>query len=237
MSSSFNGGVTKRCYESHPALTIKTSQGNFLIYGGSCAHPVVKDADVYVGFDLSMKSTDKAYPWEPGEEFLYYIQDMNVPADAASFKKFIAFLAEQLTAQKKVHLGCIGGHGRTGLVLSALVTYMTGELDSISYVRKHYCERAVESAQQVEFLNRHYGIVKVPGFKESHRSTRPAQAFSQKGWPFNDKGTKPTLADPKGKPVSVPKGERDIKPMASSSSIWGASVTLDKLPKSGSMKV
>lgn len=225
------GAAPRRCYESHPPLKI----GEYTIYGGSCAHPIVKDADVYVGFDLSMRSTSRAYPWEAGEEFLYYIQDMSVPEDPASFKKFIAYLSAQLIAQKKVHLGCIGGHGRTGLVLAALVTYMTGELDSISYVRKNYCEKAVESAKQVDFLNRHFGITKVLGYKES---VRPASSWAPtKGWPFDDKKPKGKLEDPKGKPVKVPDTPKAATPMKSSTSIWGPQVELDKLHKTDSMKV
>lgn len=229
-SNGYQGGYTPKCYESHPALKI----GEFVIYGGSCARPIVSDADIYVGFDLSIKDSPKAYPWEPGESFLYYIQDMHAPADATSFKKFIGWLAEQLTAQKKIHLGCIGGHGRTGLVLAALVTYMTGELDSISYVRKHYCERAVESGTQVEFLNKHFGITKVMGFKESHRPAYQPPTGG-KGWPFDPK--KEQLDGPKGKAVVAPKAAKNVKPLASQMSIWGPAVTLDKLPNSGNMKV
>lgn len=231
MANGFNG-TYRRCYEDHPTLAI----GEYFINGGSCGHPIIHDADVYVGFDLSMKRSDKSYPWEPGESFLYYIQDMGVPADAAGFKKFIAWLAGQLTAQKKVHIGCIGGHGRTGLVLAALVTYMTGELDSISYVRRNYCEKAVESATQVDFLNKHFGITKVLGAKESHRPTKASAAgsFSDKGWPFKDK---PALVTPPGKAVVAPKAAKDVRPTATGMSMWGSSVTLDKLPNSGSMIV
>lgn len=231
------GNFGKRCYESHPPLKIKTDQGEYVIYGGSCSRPIVTDADVYVGFDMSMTSTHRAYPWEAGEEFLYYIQDMNVPQDAASFKRFISYLSAQLVAQKKVHIGCIGGHGRTGLVLAALVTYMTGELDSISYVRKNYCEKAVESALQVDFLNKHFGIVKVAGAKEAHRAPSRVDSLADKGWPFTGGHPGSSLKSPKGKEVSVPKGEKKATPIQSSSSIWGPLVSLDKLPKSGNMKV
>ena len=67
---------------------------------------------------------------------------------------------------KRVHVGCIGGHGRTGLVLSALVAQMTGMPDPISYVRKHYCTKAVESTEQVTFLTKHFGAAKVEPSKK-----------------------------------------------------------------------
>lgn len=161
---------TGRCYETHPAMPI----GEFKIYGGSCAYPVVKDADIYVGFDHSLYKTDKAYPWVEGESFLYPIMDMHAPADPASFMKLIEWLAVQLAANKKIHLGCIGGHGRTGTVLAALVKHMTGNVNAIEYVRKNYCEKAVESASQIKFLNQHFGIASAEPTKGHHAYAKPS---------------------------------------------------------------
>lgn len=150
------------CYETHPPLKI----GEYTIYGGSCSKPVVKDADLYVGFDTSMTSTDLCYPWTSGYEFLYYIQDMHAPKNPESFKKLIMYLEEQLKAGTKIHIGCIGGHGRTGTVLAALVKHMTGVDDAITYVRDNYCKKAVETSEQIEFLHKHFGITKVAGTKD-----------------------------------------------------------------------
>jgi hypothetical protein len=55
-------------------------------------------------------------------------------------------------------MGCIGGHGRTGLVLSALVHVITGEKSAIHWAREHHCKKAVESESQVKFLVKHFGI-------------------------------------------------------------------------------
>lgn len=153
----------QRCYESHQPLSLGSG---LVVYGGSCGSPIVKDADVYVGLDLSMKKSEKAFPWVEGESFLYYIQDMHAPRDVESFTKLIDWLAMQLIAKKKVHIGCIGGHGRTGTVLSALVSVIMGEKNAIEYVRKNYCHKAVESHEQVEFLIKHFGVEKVLGAKE-----------------------------------------------------------------------
>jgi hypothetical protein len=35
--------------------------------------------------------------------------------------------------------------------------------DAITYVREHYCKKAVESSTQVAFLHKQYGIKVVPG--------------------------------------------------------------------------
>lgn len=161
---------TVRCYQSHPPLVLNDG---LQIYGGSCSSPVVTDAEVYVGFDYSMKKSPLSYPWVEGESFLYPIQDMGTPNDWPSFAKLVEWLAVQLTAKRKVHIGCIGGHGRTGLVLAALVKTMMNEQDAIAYVRKNYCVKAVESTGQVDFLVSRFGIKKAAPAKEDFRSVQP----------------------------------------------------------------
>lgn len=149
--------VQPRCYESHPPLQI----GEYLVYGGSCGHPKVKDADVYIGLDYNMRQTAAAYPWNAQlVEVLYPIKDMQAPDHPEEFKKMIAWLADQLEYGKKVHIGCLGGHGRTGVVLAALYSHMTGDPNAINYVRENYCEKAVESQAQIDFLHKHFGITK-----------------------------------------------------------------------------
>ena len=73
---------------------------------------------------------------------------MQAPKDAVEFKKMVVWLKEQGQAGKKIHIGCIGGHGRTGTLLAALVKEVTGNVDAIAYVRKNYCAKAVESNSQ-----------------------------------------------------------------------------------------
>lgn len=157
-----------KCFESHKPLVI----GGHQVYGGSCQYPV-PDMDIYVGLDYSMRTHVKAYPWvNQVVAVSYLITDMQAPKDATSFKEMISWLAKNITDNKKVHIGCIGGHGRTGLVLSALVMELVGDKAAIDYVRNNYCHKAVETLVQVEFLNKHYGISKVQVFKsQNHKST------------------------------------------------------------------
>lgn len=162
------GGMSSkvgRCYESHPPLTI----GDFTIYGGSCFQPVVTDANLYVGFDRGM-SAMRTYPWRNQRSFLFPITDHSVPQDVKEFLSLLDHLHEALQAGEKVHLGCIGGHGRTGLVLSALVNRITGNPNATQYVRDHYCVRAVESTEQIEFLKKHFCIVPVTPSRQAHKS-------------------------------------------------------------------
>lgn len=216
-----------RCFETHKPLPI----GEYLIYGGSCSSPMVSNADVYIGFDRSMKETANMYPWNEKkvEEILFYIPDMGVPADAAEFKKMIAWIALQLIALKLVHIGCIGGHGRTGMVLAALVTHMTGESDSISYVRKHYCEKAVESSAQVRFLNTHYGIKEISGAKEYAGGHGSKDWYAEKGYPTASNPTNFSKLPPL--PQSIPKGKQKVQFTTNPLCIWGDSIKFVKPEK------
>lgn len=146
-----------RCADSHPPLKM----GNGWLHGGSCYQPNTDEADVLIGLDTGMQKTSQSWPWTKGVEFLYPISDMQAPVNPKSFDKLINWMVQQLEDGKRVHVGCIGGHGRTGTVIAAIVKVMLGEEDAIMWVRKHYCKKAVESAAQINFLNTYYGIKKV----------------------------------------------------------------------------
>lgn len=156
----------KRCYHSHPALPLTEGME---IYGGSCLDPEVLDADVYIGFDSGMRFTKRHFPWNEGEEVLYRIFDRKAPENIPQFDKLLDWTVEQLKAGKKVHAGCVGGHGRTGLFLAALYFKMSGDKDAIKYVRENYCAKAVESVEQVKFLVSQYGMSKAPATDKEHK--------------------------------------------------------------------
>lgn len=160
------------CHQSHPALKIPVGDKVYEIYGGSCIHPKINDMDVFIGLDSGMAKTSRAYPWYEGTEFLFHIQDMQVPKDVEEFKKLLNYLKESLEAGKKVFVGCIGGHGRTGTVFSALVKLMSNIEDSTTYVRENYCKKVVESQTQVDWLHTHFGIKKVDATKGGYTSKK-----------------------------------------------------------------
>ena len=167
-----SGGPKKKeyaahCYESHPVIEL--GNGGKL-YGGNCQFPAIKTANVYVALQYGGQSGLVPDPWEEPNgivEITYEIHDMDAPRNVPRFKKLVDYLCNQLQLGRTVHVGCIGGHGRTGIVLAAVVQQMTGNADAISWVRAHYCKKAVESYTQVEFLNKYYGITKVGGSKSS----------------------------------------------------------------------
>jgi hypothetical protein len=195
-------GKLGRCYESHPPLKFAGHK----IFGGSCINPVVKDSDVYIGFDFGMKFTPRSYPWNKGEEILFRITDTSVPKDKEEFDKLLAFTKESLEKGLKVHAGCIGGHGRTGLFFAALINFMGVDIeDTISYVRENYCEKVVESRAQVDWLVKHYGAKKVKASKMY--STIP----HAKPWSHATSETKAPTDKTTGVPVWVPRNIWGIK--------------------------
>jgi protein-tyrosine phosphatase len=68
---------------------------------------------------------------------------MSVPKSPKDFKALVAWTKTQLEEGKKVHCGCVGGHGRTGTFLAALCSEF-GEKDAVTYVRQNYCKNVVE---------------------------------------------------------------------------------------------
>ena len=156
----------KRCYHDHQPLPVTVGGASYEVFGGSCGTPVWEDCDVYVGLDHTMAEHEQRFPWTEGWAIHYKITDGCAPKNATEFKHLIKWLADQVIDNKKVHVGCIGGHGRTGLVLSALVAELTKgtatEIDDpITYVRVNYCKKAVETNEQIEFLIKHFGCKKV----------------------------------------------------------------------------
>jgi len=219
------GPVPPRCYESHPPLEIAPG---LTIYGGSCISPIVKDADIYIGFDSGMRPTSKIYPWTEGEEVFFRIQDMDIPTSPSEFENMVQWTASRLKEGKKIHCGCIGGHGRTGMFLAALrARLVPADDDPITFVRVNYCKKAVENSKQVNFLHATYGAKKVEGSK--------ADLFHHAGWGSYE-AKKPTLSKITGgklqdfdayKPTKPPASGKIITtggPLNEHLSIWSASI-------------
>ena len=147
------------CHTTHPVLSLGGGQ----ILGASCTQPRGK-FDIYVGLDWGMKLREPAFPWNPKPEVIevtFPIPDGGVPKDPKEFDKMVTWLAAQLALGKTIHVGCIGGHGRTGLLLAALVRVINNDTDASAWVRKHHCPSAIETPEQMKFLHDRYGITEV----------------------------------------------------------------------------
>lgn len=180
-----------QCYKNHPELNL----GSGVLIGGSCSDVQKMDtADICVGLDYGMAVTSKTFPWDPGIQFPFYIRDREAPKSAVEFVALIRWLSEQLDNGQRVHVGCIGGHGRTGMVVAALAKTMLGETDAIAWTRKNYCKSAVETKVQVKFLMDLFSIryaepSKKPlaaSYGKKRDLSLPAQfEFNRSGWSPN----------------------------------------------------
>lgn len=207
------GGGMKRCFHDHPDYEIAPG---LTIYGGSCITPAHLDADMYVGLDHGMRRTSAQWPWTPGEEIFFPITDMNVPENLEQFNKLLDHMEAALKAGKKVHVGCIGGHGRTGLVFAALRRKLVpGDPDAIQHVRANYCKKTVESEKQVAWLMEHFGASTAEATKKAYAYSPPQTAPSSghsKPWsgasssyspPVGGSGRKRTTGAPSNKLASI----------------------------------
>lgn len=140
------------------------------IYGGSCHHPLIEDANLYVSLDGKQPVFEWEQPWakeENKQHIRFPIQDMFIPDKTEDFKSCIKYIQSSLIRGNKVHVGCIAGNGRTGMVLSALIQASMGEnifdkngnkISAIDYVRENYSAHAVETVPQILYLHYNFGV-------------------------------------------------------------------------------
>lgn len=97
--------------------------------------------------------------WNPPWAHLHVAwPDFDVPADESALRTALEDLLDRARAGQQVELGCLGGHGRTGTAL-ACAAVLTGIArdEAVSWVRSCYCENAVETREQAEFVSR-FGV-------------------------------------------------------------------------------
>jgi hypothetical protein len=153
-----------KCHASHKEIT---AFGGVFI-GASCTDPR-PGYDVYIGFDYGMSMVQTFDPWEKGVNpvnVYYRITDQRTPTDLKRFDKLIDWTCNQLQSGKRVHAGCIGGHGRTGLFVAVLANRVLKVKDAIDWARANHCKKAVETTDQINWLNKRYGIKKAPSSHE-----------------------------------------------------------------------
>jgi hypothetical protein len=79
------------------------------------------------------------------------ILDFMVPSDKVMVKRVMRETLRAMLEGKQVFIGCMGGIGRTGLLMALLVK-MAGHPKPVQYVRAHYDSHAVETEKQVRFI-------------------------------------------------------------------------------------
>ncbi len=83
-------------------------------------------------------------------------RDFNVPDEKVLLRGVVEGFVRMLRGQH-LYVGCMGGIGRTGLYMAAMakVMFVAGFIDEppIEYVRKYYIPHAVETTQQIQYIN------------------------------------------------------------------------------------
>ncbi len=109
-----------------------------------------------------VKATEKArallgpelFDWEPPAVVGLSWPDRGVPNLGRAWWKSLAGEIKALNG--KVGVCCMGGHGRTGTMLSILVPLLGGVKGKkkcpVTWVRKNYCKEAVESDAQLDYV-------------------------------------------------------------------------------------
>lgn len=77
-------------------------------------------------------------------------EDYSIPSDAVALAG-LERAVEDILRGLPVYVGCMGGIGRTGLML-ALLAKAWGVQDPVGYVREHYYPHAVETKEQQWFI-------------------------------------------------------------------------------------
>lgn len=137
-------------------------------------------------YDLNIFLSDTylpeaAYGVEASNVIYYPVSDGQPPKNIRQFSKLINYTVSFLKTGKTVAVSCIGGHGRTGLVLACLIT----KPDPIKFIRQNYCPRAIESWVQEKFIANWHGF-KVPETwvicNRCHEKTYNWHTVKSSGW-------------------------------------------------------
>jgi len=90
-------------------------------------------------------------PW-PHEHVAW--PDFGVPSDGAALRTSLMDLLARARAGEQVEIGCLGAHGRTGTALACLAVLTGTQPDhAVDWVRSNYCEKAVETDEQADFVS------------------------------------------------------------------------------------
>ncbi len=95
-----------------------------------------------------------ASEWSPPWPHEYVAwPDFGVPVDAHDFVERCGSVLTRIEAGETVEIGCLGGHGRTGTALAVLAAMCgVAQAEAVAWVRANYCEQAVETVEQAQFV-------------------------------------------------------------------------------------
>lgn len=126
--------------------------GTHVIFPGGSHY--MQAASLFSGFDLIV-------PLDHGYQEVVPYSSLVIPGlipdfqpPSAGYKMFLQdTIIPELQGDGKVLVFCLGGHGRTGTVLAGLVALLEPDVvDPVDEIRNRYCDRAVETREQAEWI-------------------------------------------------------------------------------------
>jgi len=133
--------------------------------------------------DAALKLLGTFYSLTPPADFarlsMTWVDGAAPPFEPSYVKDLVALVA----AGTDILIHCVGGHGRTGTMLVAMLCELAVKpwgkktVDPIKWIRTNYCKRAVETDKQIDWLKDRYDIVK----KTKETSSDPHTAMGSWG--------------------------------------------------------
>jgi len=170
MSKKVKNKTTKTTYaHCHEGNVFVFNIGNVKIHGGGSSHKYKPfHADILV--DTLGTFDNEALPARTAALFptlvslwpiVFPLRVTDGCAPSWTKMEWEAFITDlkAIGDPKDLLVFCIGGHGRTGTILSVLVGLIHPEYgDPVKWVRDNYCEKAVESKKQIDYVQNITGI-------------------------------------------------------------------------------
>jgi hypothetical protein len=153
--------------------------------------PAEGETDKEKAFRMGLQNLKATTQWAYNRIHIAW-PDGGIPSYPVAFWTQLADLIRANKNAGPVFIHCMGGHGRTGTaaaILSHIFGFSAGACP-ITFLRKKYCESAVETKAQVWYVETMTGLdLDVEGSNTfvTYNNTQPVQ--SQPLWPAGDTGT------------------------------------------------
>lgn len=160
----------------HKGNVLAFEAAGLRVFGGGSSHNLVPEkADVWIQLAWSSYS-NSSKAWKlpakfKSAKFLVSKPDLVIPMEITDGAGLPASLTAdfwttfwvdlQMLDKRDILVSCMGGHGRTGMVLTCLALaagVVPAGNDPVAWIRDRYCEKAVETKAQITYIEEAFGV-------------------------------------------------------------------------------